>query len=80
MDDAQIHARIEQLVTDEQALHERHVGESLSPDERVRLEETTVQLDRLWDLLRQRRARREAGLDPNDASLRGGDTVEEYLQ
>ena len=39
-----------------------------------------VELDKYWDLLRQRRARERAGLDPDDASLRDADTVERYLQ
>ena len=45
-----------------------------------RLERIRLQLDRYWDLLRQRRARESAGLDPDDASPRGDDTVEGYLQ
>jgi hypothetical protein len=38
-----------------------------------------VELDRLWDLLRQRRALRSAGADPDEASERDADTVEGYL-
>jgi RNA polymerase-binding transcription factor DksA len=56
------------------------------PDERLeagdhqRLEEIRVSLDRCWDLLRQRRAKREFGLDPDDAQARSADTVEHYEQ
>jgi hypothetical protein len=39
-----------------------------------------VTLDQCWDLLRQRRARREFGLDPDGASARAADTVENYKQ
>jgi hypothetical protein len=44
------------------------------------MREVQVVLDQCWDLLRQRRARRSAGQDPDDTSLRGADTVERYLQ
>jgi Protein of unknown function (DUF2630) len=72
---------IEQLVAEEHRLLEA-AGETdagLGPDEHRRLEEVRIELDRLWDLLRQRRARREAGLDPDDASERDAGTVEGYL-
>ena len=46
----------------------------------MRLERIKVELDKYWDLLRQRRARERAGLDPDDASLRDANTVERYLQ
>jgi hypothetical protein len=50
------------------------------PDDRARLEAVEVQLDRYWDLLRQRRARRDAGQDPDVAHIRTADTVEHYKQ
>jgi hypothetical protein len=79
MDDTQIHDHIEQLVAEEQRLYERAGnGEGLSPDERARLEAIKVELDRYWDLLRQRKALEEFGRDPDDASLRSADTVERY--
>ena len=50
------------------------------PARHERLEAVKVELDRCWDLLRQRRAREEFGLEPDDASLRGAETVEGYEQ
>ena len=81
MDDATIRDRIEQLVSEEHDL-ERRGGdhEGLTPDEHHRLEALGVELDRWWDLLRQREARRSAGLDPDEAHLRNADTVEGYEQ
>ena len=78
MNDHQIHAHIESLVAEEHALFDR--GERMSADERNRLDEINVQLDRLWDLLRQRRARAEFGQDPDSAIERSASTVEKYLQ
>lgn len=77
MNDQQVHASIEQLVAEEQALFEK--GTALSPADRQRLEEVNVQLDRLWDLLRQRRAREEFGQDPNSAKERSAEVVEKYV-
>lgn len=79
MDDSQIHDHIEQLVAEERGLYERagH-GEELTADERARLESIKIELDRFWDLLRQRKALQEYGRDPSDASLRSADTVEGY--
>jgi hypothetical protein len=74
MDDAALLAHINELVTEEQTLQEK-------PDHDVaRLRELEVMLDQCWDLLRQRRARREFGLDPDEASTRGPETVEQYKQ
>ena len=81
MDDTRIGEHIEQLVAEEHHLLEAHSdGEGLSPEEHNRLERIRVELDRYWDLLRQRRAKQRAGLDPDDASLRGETTVERYQQ
>jgi hypothetical protein len=81
MDDERVQGHIEQLVAEEHRLLQAHSeGEGLAPAEHQRLEAIKVQLDRYWDLLRQRRARERAGLDPEDASLRDADTVEKYLQ
>jgi hypothetical protein len=81
MDDTRISEHIEQLVAEEHRLYEAHSeGEGLSPAEHERLERIRVQLDRYWDLLRQRRARESAGLDPDTAAPRGEGTVEGYLQ
>ncbi len=77
MDDRDVLNRIEALVADERELHE--TGD-LGPDEERRLRGIEVALDEAWDLLRQRRARREAGLDPAGASMRDAETVEGYEQ
>lgn len=77
-EDAQIHGSIEKLVTEEQELYQRGVGGGLSNDEHERLESIKVSLDQAWDLLRQRRALREAGQDPDAASERPPEIVERY--
>jgi hypothetical protein len=80
MDDAQIHGTIEELVAEEHDLWEREAAGSASDQDRRRLEDLKISLDRCWDLLRQRRARREAGLDPEGAQARPEGVVERYLQ
>ena len=81
MADEQVSDRIESLVQEEHELLERG-GTQHGLDEagHARLEAIRVELDRYWDLLRQRRARRRAGQDPDGASPRDADTVEHYLQ
>ena len=79
--DEQISRKIEQL-EEERELLRRDEGAthgSVSGDAQ-RLEEIRVELDRLWDLQRQRRALRDAGMDPDDAEERSGETVEGYWQ
>ncbi len=80
MDDKQIVERISELAAEEQRLEEAHVGEGLSDDELARKRDLEVTLDQLWDTLRQRRAKRHAGQDPESAQPRSADTVEGYLQ
>jgi hypothetical protein len=80
VDDPQIHGTIEQLVEEEHALWEREAGGTASDSDRQRLEELKVSLDQCWDLLRQRRALREAGRDPDDAQARRPEVVEGYEQ
>jgi hypothetical protein len=80
MADEQIHNRIEELVAEEQELYGR-VGEGgLSANEHNRLESIRVSLDQCWDLLRQRRALRESGQDPDAARVRDPEVVERYEQ
>jgi hypothetical protein len=81
-DDRDIIEQIDKLVDEEHALETRHAGEAapLSEDEKRRLRQLEVHLDQLWDLLRQRRARRNAGLDPSAATERDPNTVEGYRQ
>ncbi|HEY2869000.1 MAG TPA: DUF2630 family protein, partial [Gaiellales bacterium] len=59
---------------------ERESHGRLESGDHARLEEIRVSLDRCWDLLRQRRAKREFGLDPDEAKARSADTVEHYRQ
>jgi hypothetical protein len=80
MDDSQIHGTIEQLVAEEHGLWEREGEGNATDDDRRRLEQLKVSLDQCWDLLRQRRARREAGLDPGSAEVRRAEVVERYEQ
>jgi Protein of unknown function (DUF2630) len=80
MDDAQIHGSIEQLVAEEHDLWQREASGNASESDQRRLQELKVSLDQCWDLLRQRRALREAGRDPDDAEARPEDVVENYRQ
>jgi hypothetical protein len=80
MDDPQIHGTIEKLVAEEQELWRRESAGEASEADRRRLEEIRVGLDQCWDLLRQRRARRNAGQDPDTAAARPTDVVERYEQ
>jgi hypothetical protein len=72
--EAEILHRIQSLVDEEHRLRE---GEGVDRD---RLRSVEEQLDQCWDLLRQRRARREFDQDPGEATARSTDTVENYLQ
>ena len=80
MDDVEIVQRIGRLAEEERALEQSHAGTGLSDDELSRLRTVEVALDQCWDLLRQRRARRNAGRDPNEADVRAADVVEGYRQ
>jgi Rad3-related DNA helicase len=80
MDDQQVLDRINELVQEEEKLLHRHEGVGLGDDEHARLQEIELQLDKTWDYLRQRRSLREAGDNPDDASVRDGGTVEGYEQ
>jgi Protein of unknown function (DUF2630) len=80
MDEGQIHSTIEELVAEEHELWDRESAGAASDTDRQRLDELTVSLDQCWDLLRQRRALREAGLDSEAAGVRPPDVVEGYEQ
>jgi hypothetical protein len=80
MDDSQIHGTVEQLVAEEHELWEREAAGNATEDDRRRLRELKVSLDQCWDLLRQRRALREAGRDPDEADVRRPEVVERYEQ
>jgi hypothetical protein len=80
VDDRQIHTSIDQMVSEEHQLWEREGAGEASEADRQRLESLRVSLDQCWDLLRQRRARRSAGQDPEGAQERPPDVVERYQQ
>lgn len=78
--DPQIVTRIGELVEEESQLRHRPHDTPLAEPERRRLEDIEIQLDQCWDLLNQRRALREFGMDPEQASVRDENTVEGYEQ
>lgn len=80
MDDAEILSQIHNLVEEEKKLRADHSGSGLRAADRSRLEQLEEQLDRAWDLLRQRRAREEFDEDPAAAEERATNAVEGYLQ
>jgi hypothetical protein len=78
MDDQEVLNRIDELVQEEERLLHAHEGDGLSSEDHARMEELKVQLDKAWDYLRQRRALRQYGENPDEASMRDGGTVEDY--
>ena len=80
VDDASLRSRIEEMVAEEQQLLEAGQGQGPDAERHARLAELKTELDRSWDLLRQREAREEFDLDPGDGSVRDTDTVEGYEQ
>ena len=81
MDDREVMSRINELVEEEHRLYEHsRAGLGLSDDDHERLRAVEVALDQCWDLLRQRRARRRAGQDPDQADVRPEAVVEGYRQ
>jgi hypothetical protein len=80
VEDPQIHGSIDRMVAEEHELWEREAAGEATDSDRQRLESLRVSLDQCWDLLRQRRARREAGQSPESAELRPPEVVERYQQ
>ncbi|MQY04254.1 DUF2630 family protein [Actinomadura macrotermitis] len=81
MDDEQILTKINDYVAEEQELRGRlQRGELSQAEEQERLRRVEVALDQCWDLLRQRRARKDAGENPAEAQVRPAGEVEGYLQ
>ena len=78
MDDEQVIARINEIAHEEHALWEKEGRGEATEAEQGRLQDLGVTLDQCWDLLHQRRARRTAGQDPDQASVRDPRTVEGY--
>jgi len=79
MDDETVIEQINRLAAEEHDLWEREARGEASDAERERAKELEVMLDQSWDLLHQRRARRAAGMNPDDAEVRGAAQVEGYL-
>jgi len=79
MEDQTIIDRINDLANEEHELFGRESRGEVTEAERERLERIQVTLDQCWDLLHQRRARRSAGLDPDEATVRDEGTVEGYV-
>jgi len=82
MDDKTIVHHIDELVVEEHRLRHAHEGTpgGLADAERAALQKIEVELDKAWDLLRQRRAKREMGEDPEATAERPEGTVEGYQQ
>ena len=79
MDDQKVIDRINEIAHEEHALWEKEAQGEATETERERLQQLGVTLDQCWDLLHQRRARRAAGQDPDDATVRDPRTVEGYV-
>jgi hypothetical protein len=80
MDDRELHKRIAKLVAEERELEEGHIGARVTSEQEQRLREVRAALDQSWDLLRQRRARREFSQDIATTSPRPPEIVEGYQQ
>ncbi|AJT42621.1 DUF2630 family protein [Psychromicrobium lacuslunae] len=80
MNSEEIHHHISELVQREQELRSISPSDGEAASRANELREIEVQLDRFWDLLRQRRARIDAGANPNEAELRSSNEVEGYRQ
>jgi Protein of unknown function (DUF2630) len=81
MDDNEILGQISELVRTEHELRDKlAAGQLTSEQERAALRSAEASLDQCWDLLRQRRAKRDSGDDPELAQARPAEEVESYLQ
>lgn len=80
VEDTELLTTIQTLVDEEHRLEREHAGAPLDEKTKARMSELEVALDQCWDLLRQRRARRRAGEDPDAADVRPAPTVEGYQQ
>jgi hypothetical protein len=80
MDDVDIVRHIGELTDEEHRLERSHEGQEPSAEELEELRHIEVTLDQCWDLLRQRRARRDAGQDPDEVAVRPESVVEGYRQ
>jgi hypothetical protein len=80
MNDTEILHHITELVNEEHALLQQSEGVGLDDEQHARMKQLEVSLDQCWDLLRQRRARREFHLNPDEAQPRPETIVEHYQQ
>ena len=80
MNDDAIHGTIEQLIAEEHQLWQQESSGHADEKTSQRLKELKVSLDQLWDLLHQRQGLRDAGRDPDDATTRPKEVVENYWQ
>jgi hypothetical protein len=78
-DDKAVSASIDALAREEHTLFEREATGTARTADRERLRQIALELDRCWDLLRQRRAKREFGQDHDEAKPRDSKTVEGYI-
>ncbi len=77
--DKDLLGQIDEAIAEEHELRSRRSSvQGLTDAESARITHLEEHLDQLWDLLRQRRAKREAGADPGEASERSADVVEHY--
>ena len=79
MQDQDVLTTINRLAEEEHQLFQKESQGTIDEEERTRLRDIEVRLDQCWDLLHQRRARRSAGLDPDDAQTRPPGVVENYV-
>ncbi|HVB60032.1 MAG TPA: DUF2630 family protein [Ktedonobacteraceae bacterium] len=80
LDDSDVLSHVQKLVNEERELRRLDEKGGLTDEQRVTMRQLGIYLDQCWDLLRQRRARRKAGLDPADARLRGANDREVFPQ
>lgn len=80
MKDTEILGHIEELVNEEHTLWEQAEHGGLDEEQQARLKAVQVHLDQCWDLLRQRRGKRDAGENPDEAKVRDEAIVEHYQQ
>ena len=80
MNDTEILKHITQLVNEEHELMNQAEGTGLDVEQEARMKSLEISLDQCWDLLRQRRALRHAGLNPDEAEVRDPKIVEHYQQ
>jgi hypothetical protein len=80
MNDTEILHHITELVNEEHQLMQQSEGTGLDDEQQERMKKLEVSLDQCWDLLRQRRARREFRLNPDEAQVRPETIVEHYQQ